>query len=209
MKTANDQRKILANNLQSLLNSRGITQTDMARDLDLKETTVSSWMNAKKYPRIDSIQLMADYFNVPRSRITEEIPNNMKKVTEMVRIPVLGKVACGDPILAEENIEEYKERPADNLPGGTLFYLTASGTSMEPRIPDGSLVLCRKQEDVESGEIAAVLVSGNEEATLKRIRKVNDMVILEPINSIYEPYYITKDNPGRIIGKAIEVTSKL
>lgn len=203
------QREILAENLKNLLNSRGLNQTDMARDLDLKETTVSSWMNAYKYPRIDKIQLMADYFNVPRSAITEKSVRNVKSYTDQIDIPVLGKISCGYPLIVEENVVEYKSRSTESIPSGKLFYLTANGDSMEPKIPDGALVLCRQQEDVENGEIAAVLVNGDEEATLKRVRKINGIVMLEALNPSYEPYIINDENPGRIIGKAIEVTAKL
>lgn len=126
-----------------------------------------------------------------------------------VNIPVLGQISCGDPITAEDNIEEYKKRLADNLPSGELFYLKAKGDSMSPVIMDGSYVLCRQQNDVENGEIAAVLVNGETEATLKKVRKLGDSVLLEPINREYEPFMIDEDNPARIVGKAIEVSIKL
>lgn len=80
---------------------------------------------------------------------------------------------------------------------------------MEPTIPDGSFVLIREQPEVEYGEIAAVLVNGNEEATLKRIRKQGDTVILMPDNPSHEPFIVTEDNPAKIIGKAIRFTQDL
>lgn len=209
MKTVEDQRGILANNIKSLLEKKRISQTDMAREIGVAETTVSSWLNAKKYPRIDKIQLMADFFNVSRSAITEKKSDNVKYISDIVKIPVIGKIACGDPITAIENIEEYKERSIEGLPSGELFYLTAAGKSMEPVIRDGSSVLCRKQPDVENGEIAAVLVNGDEETTLKKVRKINGMIMLEPINDKYDPFIITEENPAKIVGKAVEVTYKL
>ena len=127
----------------------------------------------------------------------------------VVDIPVLGNIACGDPITAEENIQEYHQRMAEDLPSGELFYLVAKGDSMKPVIESGSLVLCRQQPEVENGEIAAVLVNGNTEATLKKVRKIKDSILLEPINENYEPYIITESNPATIIGKAIEVTNRL
>ena len=80
---------------------------------------------------------------------------------------------------------------------------------MEPKIPDGSDVLIRLQDDVEDGEIAAVLVNGDTEATLKRVKKQGDIVMLVAENSAYSPYIITKDNSARIIGKAMEVAFSL
>lgn len=129
--------------------------------------------------------------------------------TQTVEIPILGEIACGDPILAEENIIDVHARVADNLPSGELFYLIAKGDSMSPVIESGSLVLCRQQPDVENGEVAAVLMNGNTEATLKKVRKINGIIMLEPINRNYDPHIITADNPATIIGKAIESTNIL
>ncbi len=79
----------------------------------------------------------------------------------------MGKIACGDPITADENLTGYRYESPDNLPSGNLFYLQAKGDSMEPTIPNGSYVLIREQPEVENGEIAAVLVNGDTEALLK------------------------------------------
>lgn len=126
-----------------------------------------------------------------------------------VSIPILGDIACGDPITADDNIVGYQARATDDLPKGELFYLRAKGDSMSPDIKSEALVLCRQQPDVENGEIAAVLVNGNTEATLKKVRKINDSILLEPINDDYEPYIVNEDNPATIVGKAIEVTNQL
>jgi len=80
---------------------------------------------------------------------------------------------------------------------------------MEPKIPNGSSVLIKEQPEVENGEIAAVIVNGDNEATLKKVRYIGDTVVLEPLNHEYEPYIITKESTARIIGKAIEVVSAL
>lgn len=80
---------------------------------------------------------------------------------------------------------------------------------MEPKIPNGSDVLIRLQEDVEDGEIAAVLVNGDTEATLKRVKKQGDIVMLVAENSAYAPYIITENNPARILGKAVGVSFDL
>lgn len=209
-KTVELQRKILSDNINRYLNRKGISQTDMARDLGIPETTVSSWLNNKKYPRIGSIQAMADYFKVKRSDLTEEKSSNLIEISQRtVKVPVLGEIACGDPILAEENYEDYRDELADSLPAGDLVYLKAKGDSMSPTIPNGSFVLVRAQNDVENGEIAAVLVNGNTEATLKRVKKQGDVIILMPDNSSHEPYIIDKNNPAKIIGKAIRFTQDL
>ena len=207
--TAQKQREILANNLADLLKMKRKTQADVIRDTGFAEATVRSWFNGEKYPRLEKLQALADYFNVPRSRITEEQTSGMQRVTSLVSIPVLGDIACGDPITAEENIQGYRDEIADTLPTGELFYLHCKGDSMAPTIPDGAYVLIRQQPDVEDGEIAAVLVNGDTEATLKRIKRQGSLVMLMPDNQSYDPYVVTPDNPARILGKALKMSADL
>ena len=205
----NNPKEILSNNLNELINKKRKTQADVIRDLGIPEATIRSWFNGEKYPRIDKIQILADYFNVPRSRITEEQTGVMQRVSNLVKIPVLGLITCGEPILAEENIEEYREEIADLLPTGNIFYLKTRGNSMTPTIPENSYVMIREQSDVEDGEIAAVLVNGDEETTLKRVKRQGDIVMLVADNPTYPPYIITKNNPARILGKAIKFSADL
>jgi len=208
--TVTRQREVLSENIQGLLDLKRIKQADMARDLGIAETTVSSWLNGKRYPGLKNLQLMADYFNVGRSALTEHRPTNLIEASsKMIRVPILGIIACGDPILAEENISGYRDESSDLLPSGTVYYLEAKGDSMEPTIPNGSHVLIREQSEVEYGEIAAVLVNGDTEVTLKKVTRQGDTVLLMPINRAHEPIIITEDNPARIIGKAIRFTQEL
>ena len=203
-------REIFAENLQKLMKKKDVEQKELAEYIGVSETAVSSWVRGEKYPRIDKIQKIADFFNVPKSAITEEKPTNIIELkNEFVKVPILGTIACGEPLLAEQNIEGYFYEFKELLPSGNVFGLIAKGNSMEPTIPDGAKVLIREQNDVEYGEIAAVLVNGDTEATLKRIKKQGDMIILMPDNPEYEPYIITANNPAKIIGKAIRVTKDL
>ncbi|MCO7151713.1 XRE family transcriptional regulator [Vagococcus lutrae] len=207
--TAKKQREILAKNLNSLLEKKRLSQADVIRALGLPEATVRSWFSGEKYPRLDKIQMLADYFNVPRSRITEDQVGMMERISSLVKIPILGTITCGEPILAEENLEGYREEIADLLPTGELFYLKTKGDSMVPTIPEGSYVLIRSQPAVEDGEVAAVLLNGDEEATLKRVKFQGSVVMLVADNKDYAPYVITEENPARIIGKAIKVSFDL
>lgn len=206
MKNVSIINKILVDNLNAQLDKRGINQTDMARDLGFPETTVSNWMKGETYPRPDRLQMMADYFNVRRSDLTESKPTNIIEVSqETIQIPVLGTIACGDPILAKENIEEYRTTLKADVPSGDVFYLRAKGDSMAPLIPDGAMVLLRYQRDVETGEIAAVMLNGDEEATLKRVKKQGDVIMLVPENNKHDIIIASKENPINIIGKVVEI----
>lgn len=203
-------KDILAKNLSFYIDRIGSTQTETAQKLGIPEMTMSNWIKAKTYPRVDKIQLLADYFNVQRSDLTEEKPTNLIEVSQRtIRIPVLGKIACGDPILAEENYEDYRTVLEDGLPSGNLVYLEAKGDSMQPTIPNGAMVMIREQPEVEYGEIAAVLVNGNEEVTLKRIKKQGGVIFLMPDNPAHEPILVDEDNPIKIIGKAVKFEQDL
>lgn len=124
----------------------------------------------------------------------------------ILKLPVLGYIAAGCPIFAEDHIEEWTELPNMwNLKEGEAFILKVKGDSMTgSRIYDGDRVVVKIQREVENGEIAVVNVDGDA-ATLKRVKKTeNGQVILYPDNPRYEPIFITNEN-ARIIGKVIQV----
>lgn len=121
------------------------------------------------------------------------------------RIPLVGTIACGTPILAQENIESDVDLP-EHIHAD--FALRCKGDSMiNARIYDGDLVYIRQQETVENGEIAAVLIG--DEATLKRVRIFPDHIALEPENPQYRPlvYWEQEMNAVRILGLAVAFTS--
>lgn len=127
--------------------------------------------------------------------ILENIPGIITPV-QMKRIPILGVIACGDPIFAQENYEDYFMIDK-NLPDAD-FILKAKGDSMiEANIFNGDLVFLKKTSDVDNGRIAAVLI--DDEATLKRVNKTNDVIILQPCNKNYEPLIYSKDDDKNIV----------
>lgn len=211
-----DEIKIIfSRNLNLLMNRQAVNVSDISDKTGIPYSTVNDWKNGKKMPRGGNLQKLADYFHVNLSDLTSEKsttpPSNMIPATpdNLVVIPIIGTIACGDPILADENIIGYRYHLKDTLPKGETFYLKAKGDSMEPKIPNGADVLIRHQDTVEDGEIAAVLVNGDTEVTLKRVRYQGDSVMLVAENSNYPPYIINKENPARIVGKAVEVVFDL
>lgn len=121
-------------------------------------------------------------------------------------VPLLGEIACGDPILAEQNIAD--QIPVPEHIKGADFALTCKGDSMiNARIHDGDIVYIRQQPEVENGEIAAVLIEN--EATLKRVYKYPDKLVLNPENPVYPPmvYAGAELENIRILGKAIAFLS--
>ena len=132
---------------------------------------------------------------------------NIEPIPTMVKVPLLGTIACGEPILAEENIEDYINMPEKAK--GT-FALRCKGDSMiNARIFDGDIVFIREQPEVENGEIAAVLI--DDEATLKRVYKTENSIELRPENPTFKPLYYQKEemNKVRILGKAVGVYSNI
>lgn len=133
------------------------------------------------------------------------------KTVHGVRIPVLGTVAAGLPIEAVEDILDFEEIPQELANTGEFFALQLKGNSMEPRMCSGDVVIVRQQPDVESGEIAVVLVNGNE-ATVKKLIKKENGIMLQAFNPVYEPIFYSaqeiEELPVRVIGKVIELRGK-
>lgn len=201
--------KYVGSQIRRLREQRGWDQEKLAGKLNTSRVSISRYESGLRKANQDTLFDLADIFNVSINEFFPR-PENIKPISPNIKkVPILGQIACGDPITAEENIEEYRETVADMLPSGNLFYLKAKGESMSPTIPDGAYVLIREQPTVEDGEIAAVLVNGDTEATLKRVRRQHNVSMLLPDNSDFEPIILSEDYPGRIIGKAIKFTTDL
>ena len=211
------ERKIFAENLNFYMNKFGKTQADIVSDLGVNKSTISTWCKGVKMPRMGTIQVLANYFGVKKSDLVEQ-KEEYEKELSLADIPgikaiqhrkykVLGSIACGEPSYATEDFAEYVDICSDVEAD---FVLIAKGDSMiNARIEDGDYVFIQAQPDVRNGQIAAVLI--NDQATLKRIYKKNDYVMLQAENPRYEPIIITKRDADnvRIIGRAIAFQSNI
>ena len=203
------------NRIKELREMAGKQQKELAIDLGVSQPTVSDWESGRKVPSAKSTSKLADYFQVPidyllgRESVTDGPPAPSRPGSKW--IPVLGRVAAGTPIEAVEDILDYEEIDAHTASSGEHFALQIKGQSMEPRIKDGDVVIVRRQDDCDSGDIAVVLVNGDE-ATVKRIKKEPAGIMLIPSNPSYEPKFYSNDEilslPVRIIGKVIELRAK-
>lgn len=200
-----NRNDILVKNLLFYLDRLGLTQTEFARELGYPETTVSNWFNKNTYPRPDKIQEMANYFGVRRIDLTENNDEQQAPLKNAKSIPIIGTIAAGSPLLAEENIVDYflidSRVHAD-------FGLTVKGESMiNANIFDGDIVFIRKQPTLENGEIGAILLEN--EATLKRFSKTDGSVILQAENPSMTdwPRVYTNGNI-KVLGKLVGVYSK-
>lgn len=198
------------NNLKAARKKKGLTQIEVAKYIGLTQGAYSAWENG--HVKIDSQSLarLAELFGVSMHYLLGEDEDAAQP--KAFRIPVLGEVAAGLPMMAEENIVDYEEIDPAMAASGELFGLRIKGSSMEPRIKEGDVVIVRKQEDVDTGDTAVVLVNGDS-ATVKRIKKETNGITLVPNNTAFSPIYYSNDDierlPVRIIVKVLELRGKL
>ena len=181
-----ENRKKISDNINKLIKEKNVSQVDIHNHTKIPRSTLTGYVKGTSTPNPGNVQKLADFFNAKKSDIDprfKPLPNNVIPILNSIKIPILGEIACGKPILIEENIDGYIEEFADNLPSGELFYLKTKGDSMMPTIPENSYVMIRKQPDVEEGEIAAVVINGDNEATLKRVKRQNGLTMLIPDNT--------------------------
>lgn len=194
----------------------GLSLEQIAQSCGVGKSIVAKWERGDvKNIRRDNLAALADVLRVSPLVLMEReefIPNPIPDIPGIIplpktySVPLLGEIACGDPILAEQNI-------VDNVPvpehiKGADFALTCKGDSMiGARIHDGDIVYIHQQPEVENGEIAAVLIGA--EATLKRVRRYENKLVLYPENPAYEPLVFTGEEIAdvRIIGKAVAFLS--
>lgn len=210
MSDTENTRLIISKRIQEILDKNNMKQSDLAEILKVSESTVGKWILMKSIPRMGIIQKLSDYFNIPKSYFLEESTTYRAKG---VRIPVLGRVAAGIPIEAIEDVEDWEEIPESMAKNGEYFALKIKGKSMEPRIMEGDVVIVRKQSCIDSGDVAIVLVNGND-ATVKQVTKSENGITLIGWNpSVFSPQVYNNDQikslPIQILGKVVEVRGKL
>lgn len=204
--------------LRQLRTARDLSQFEFSKLIGISKSSVNMYERGEREPGLETLEKIADYFNVDmdyllgKSDVVNKsnwsfIASNIIPVPQMNRIPLIGSIACGAPILADEHIEDYVDIPSHIKAD---FALTCKGDSMiNARIFDGDVVYIRQQEEFVTGEIAAVLIDG--EATLKRVRLFDDHISLEPENPMYKPFVFWNEemNTVRILGKAVAFTSTI
>ena len=197
--------------IKSLRTAKEMKQIDLAHRLNVRQTTISNWETGKTEPDTASLHAMANLFQVSIDYLLGNSENPEPITTAGIKVPVLGDVAAGIPIEAVENIVDYEEIDQTMAASGEHFGLRLKGDSMEPRMREGDVVIVRKQEDVENGDVAVVLVNGDS-ATVKRIKKGPSGISLIPNNPAYDPMFYTNDEinslPVRILGKVVELRAK-
>lgn len=211
---ASDLNKYIGNKIRSFRKEKKLTAEDLANKLGISRATITRYETGVRNTNQDVLYRLADILGVSINDFFPSIngqPTNVHPLSKnIVKVPVIGQIAMGMPITAEQNIEGYDAIELQyDTPADELFELECKGHSMEPTIPDGAIGLFEITNEVEDGEIAAVQVDHDEEATLKRIQHSKDQVLLKPDNPNYPTLTIDKDHPGRIVGRLLEYRVKM
>lgn len=219
-------RRTFSNNLKKYLEVNGKQPVDIVNELGIPFSTVSNWINGLKLPRMGKVELLAHWLKIEKSDLLEEkkedSPYYLNPETAQIaqqvfddpnlRIPVLGRIAAGIPINAITEIIDWEEVRPEDVAGGEYFALQIRGDSMEPRIRNGDVIICRQQEDAEDGALVVAMVNGDD-ACCKKLKKYpNGAIGLMSTNPAYEPMIFTVDEVGevpvRIIGLVKELRAK-
>lgn len=206
--------EIVASTHERLLeafNDKDIKQSDLVRLTGIDKGSISLYMSGKVTPKGDKLYKLAVALGVTPEWLSGfNVPKN-KSAKQIHRVPVLGRVAAGYPMEAVENIIDYEEISEEMAKSGEYFALQVKGDSMLPRFTDGDVVIVKKQEDIESGDIAIMLVNGDE-ATIKKVQKFENGINLIPSNPAYDVITYTKKEiinlPVVCLGKVVELRAK-
>lgn len=213
-----DQKETTSVRLRKAMDLRNINQTQLVKDTGISKGAISSYISGSYEPKQDNLYKLAITLDVsPTWLMGLDVPmekgsNDYENYKNLIaaptfnkKIPLLGTIAAGTPILADENVEMYvdldKAINAD-------FCLKIKGDSMiNANINDGDIVFIKKQSDVDDGDIAAVLI--DDEATLKRVYKMAGQVILRAENPKFKAIELNGKENVIILGKAVYSLKKL
>ena len=215
MSTQLGNKKIMAKNIQYYMDLYNKTRNDICQDLGIKYTTFTDWIKANTYPRIDKIELMANYFNIEKSDLIEEhnkesvqsdrpLPSNII-LPSAHKLPIIGTICAGDGVVCED---DYQGTFIVDIDVKADYCLKVHGDSMiGANIYDGDIVFISKSYDFVQDQIYAIERLDYNEASLKRVTQDGDTLILNPCNPEYHAM-VTDYEEVRIIGRCVGVLHK-
>lgn len=199
----------IGGNIKKFRKELNLTQSELAKKSNISRTYLSDVENDRYNPSLDTLKDIASALSLD----TEILLTGQKQQNKAVRIPVYESVSAGSPLLANDEVVDWAEIPSEKAINAEHFGLRVKGLSMYPVFQEGDLLIVRKQSDVDSGELAIVLVNG-EEATFKEVRKEKNGIMLIGYNpSVFTPRFFDVDSianlPVSIIGKVVEFRREL
>lgn len=195
------------NIIKTLRKEKNLTQSRLAELCGVHQTAVSQWEKGRTMPDAESLRILSEVLGAS----VDTILGTAAPSSDGVRIPVLGYVRAGSPVEAIEDTVGYEEIPNHLASTGEFFALYIRGNSMEPKLFDGDIVIVRKQSDVDSGDVAVVLVNSMD-ATVKKVIKKGTGISLVPYNPDYSVMDFSAEDisrlPVSVIGKVVELRRK-
>lgn len=195
--------------IRNLRENKDINQKDFAKMVNLNVNVLSRIELGTRPARDDELLKIANCLDVSVDELLGNVNNRKEK---SFKIPVFAYVSAGNPLFTSEEIIDWEEIPIKYKSQGEFFALMVKGQSMEPRFCEGDVVIVKKQNDVDDGELAIVLVNGDQ-ATFKQVRKSDAGITLIGTNTAaYLPHFYSNDEiealPVAIIGKVVEARIK-
>lgn len=205
------EKSNVSSRLKALRKERELRAEDVAKAMGVSLSTYRRWEAGSDSPH-NKIEELAKFFNVSIDFLMRGVESEADKQRNIIKVPVLGRVAAGIPIEAIQEVEDWEEMYKPGIGDDTYFALRIKGASMEPRLREGDIVIVKKTDYFESGDVCIVLVNGNE-ATVKVVQKQADGLTLIGYNtSVYPPHFYSakevEELPVRIIGVVIEFRCK-
>ena len=196
----------LYNNIIILCEKEGINTSELCRRCGVSRSSIAYLKNGQRQTlSSDALVKISKYFDVSVDFLLGKSPS--PREDGKVMIPVYGKIAAGVPCDMVVDIDDFEEITAEMARKGEHFGLTIHGDSMEPEFREKDVLIIRKQEDCEDGDICAVAVNGDY-ATCKRVKKLPEGILLVPINPAYEPLFFSNKQiaslPVTILGKVVQ-----
>jgi len=196
-------------NIRKLREKNFLSQEELANKLGMTQQAIDAWERSISNPRKSTIDKLSAIFSVPSSTLFGEKPLS---APIGIKIPVLGRVVAGIPLEATTEILDWEEITPEVASTGEYFALQIKGSSMMPRIQEGDVVIVKKQPSVESGEIAIVLINGDE-ATIKQVYVQENGIMLQAYNpTVYPAHFYNNEEiqklPVCIMGKVVELRGK-
>lgn len=181
----------IADNIKKLREKHKLTQEEFGKIAGVSDKAVSTWELGAKIPRMGTIQKISEYFNIPKSAILDDTPAEKSNIAYIIKdniynIPLFGSVSAGFGAYASDEVLDYIPTIIRNpYEACEMLAIRVTGNSMYPKIEDGDIIVVHKQESVDSGSIAVVLLDG-EEGVVKKVEYGPDWIDLVSINPEYQ-----------------------
>ena len=202
----------IGNRIIQLREEQNISQLELSKKVNINNSVLSRIESGKRAARDDELISLSKALNTSIDYLLGET-DDPKENKNATRIPVYESVSAGSPLLTNDEVVDWAEIPSEKAINAEHFGLRVKGLSMYPVFQEGDLLIVRKQSDVDSGDLAIVLVNG-EEATFKEVRKEKGGIMLVGYNpSVFTPRFFNTEDihtlPVNIIGKVVEFRREL